>query len=394
MEAVKSSTFDLTKPTRLIIHGYIDGSDEDWMKDMSDTLLAKEYQNVIRVTWIGASLKINYDESVVNAEITGASTAVLVNNLIASFGLSASQFHCIGHSIGAHICGYVGDDVFGLGRISGLDPAGRYFAGTDVAVRLDETDALFVDVIHTDSGADKGYGTGQQSGDVDFWPNGGVEQPGCDQNLVVGIIGTVIPGQFVECNHMRAVHVYSESILSSCPFKSYPCTSYNDFVNGNCLTCEDTGCPQQGFYADAYAGMVSKTQAYLCTNEEPPYCEYMTHIGITLGSSGKKVDGSFYVTLIGTTATTQEQQLGGKGTEYGLEPNGHYDAVVYYDTDPGDVTSVNVQWKQEEIELGNQFITVQQVIVWKGDTQTEYNFCGDVAVELQEKTGYTLYPTC
>ena len=33
---------------------------------------------------------------------------------------------------------------------SGMDPAEPYFQNTDKVVRLDPTDALFVDVIHTD----------------------------------------------------------------------------------------------------------------------------------------------------------------------------------------------------------------------------------------------------
>jgi len=40
--------------------------------------------------------------------------------------------------------------VPGLGRITGLDPAEPYFQGTPPIVRLDPTDAKFVDVIHTD----------------------------------------------------------------------------------------------------------------------------------------------------------------------------------------------------------------------------------------------------
>ena len=38
-----------------------------------------------------------------------------------------------------------------LGRITGLDPAEPHFEHTHPKVRLDETDAFYVDVIHTDA---------------------------------------------------------------------------------------------------------------------------------------------------------------------------------------------------------------------------------------------------
>jgi pancreatic triacylglycerol lipase len=56
----------------------------------------------------------------------------------------------IGHSLGAHTAGYAGERITGLGRITGLDPAEPYFQGMPPFVRLDPTDAKFVDVIHTD----------------------------------------------------------------------------------------------------------------------------------------------------------------------------------------------------------------------------------------------------
>lgn len=37
-----------------------------------------------------------------------------------------------------------------MGRITALDPAGPYFTAVDIRVRLDPSDAEFVDVIHTD----------------------------------------------------------------------------------------------------------------------------------------------------------------------------------------------------------------------------------------------------
>ena len=66
------------------------------------------------------------------------------------------------------------------GRITGLDPAGPAFQYTDPRVRLDADDAIFVDGIHTDASAEfiTGWGMEQTVGDIDFYPNGGQEQPG------------------------------------------------------------------------------------------------------------------------------------------------------------------------------------------------------------------------
>ena len=52
--------------------------------------------------------------------------------------------------------GYVGaylvDKGVGLiNRITALDPAGPYFQDTEPQVRLDPTDAVLVDAIHTDN---------------------------------------------------------------------------------------------------------------------------------------------------------------------------------------------------------------------------------------------------
>lgn len=68
-----------------------------------------------------------------------------------------------------------------MSRISGLDPAGPLFAGRNIAVRLDKSDAGFVDVIHTNTEVALGLGLGisEECGHIDFYPNGGQSQPGC-----------------------------------------------------------------------------------------------------------------------------------------------------------------------------------------------------------------------
>ena len=47
------------------------------------------------------------------------------------------------------MAGYAGQRVANLGRITGLDPAGPLFQYTPPHVRLDPTDAQFVDAYHT-----------------------------------------------------------------------------------------------------------------------------------------------------------------------------------------------------------------------------------------------------
>ena len=66
--------------------------------------------------------------------------------------------------------------------ILGIDPAGPRYKNTYSFLRLDETDAQSVVGIHTNGG--KYYlfqfGILAPVGHVDFYPNGGKIQPGCE----------------------------------------------------------------------------------------------------------------------------------------------------------------------------------------------------------------------
>jgi hypothetical protein len=63
-----------------------------------------------------------------------------------------------------------------LRHVSGLDPAMPFFVTVNKDQKLDASDAAFVDVIHTNAFV---QGKIEASGDVDFYVNGGISQPGC-----------------------------------------------------------------------------------------------------------------------------------------------------------------------------------------------------------------------
>lgn len=58
---------------------------------------------------------------------------------------------------------------------------------TEPIVRLDQSDAKYVDVIHSDIEyfVNGGFGLKKKIGHVDFYPNGGWDQPGCDENVSI-----------------------------------------------------------------------------------------------------------------------------------------------------------------------------------------------------------------
>ena len=63
----------------------------------------------------------------------------------------------------------------------GLDPAKPYFDVVSVDKRIQSTDAIFVDIIHTNSGElwQGAVSFPDALGHVDFYPNGGSHQIGC-----------------------------------------------------------------------------------------------------------------------------------------------------------------------------------------------------------------------
>ncbi|NWY03839.1 LIPR3 protein, partial [Nothoprocta ornata] len=142
-----------------------------------------ENRNCIAVDWKEGA-KGTYASAVNNLRVIGAEIAYFIKTLQQIYRYSPSQIHLIGHSLGAHTAGEAGRRTQGIGRITGLDPAGPFFEGTPPEVRLDPTDASFVDVIHSNApqfpATGKWFGMANTTGHLDFYPNGGNAMPGCN----------------------------------------------------------------------------------------------------------------------------------------------------------------------------------------------------------------------
>ena len=99
--------------------------------------------------------------------------------------------------------------------ILGLDPAGYLFEDANEKYHLDKSDANFVDVIHTngESLAFGGLGIWKAIGHVDFYPNGGKSQRGC-QNLFVGGVKDLFDGKLYKRNTQQNKIFSKDSVLS------------------------------------------------------------------------------------------------------------------------------------------------------------------------------------
>ncbi|TNN41128.1 Lipase member H [Liparis tanakae] len=176
----------------------------------------------------------------------------------------------IGVSLGAHMSGFVGANLNGsLGRITALDPAGPQFTGTPPEDRLDPTDAQFVDVLHTDI---DGLGFREPLGHIDFYANGGADQPGCPKTIFSGT-------SYFKCDHQRSVLLFLDSLSRTCVSTAYPCSSYTAFLDGDCLSCDlfgAAGCPVFGYDASQWRDAlvsIGQTKSFFFTNTASPFCK-------------------------------------------------------------------------------------------------------------------------
>ncbi|XP_013099645.2 pancreatic triacylglycerol lipase [Stomoxys calcitrans] len=307
-EAIRYMGINPNGKLYIIAHGYLEAGDIPWMIEMGKTLLQHEPEGqaaVVLIDWGGGSSP-PYIQAVANIRLVGAIAAHVIHMIYEELGMdNLHKVHFIGHSLGSHLAGYAGTHLqkdFGLklARITGLDPAAPLFGETDHIVRLDRSDAHFVDVIHTDAYVVAGLGLYQRIGHLDFYPNGGISMPGCDmklQDYMRNRDNTLFQNmqEYLGCNHLRSYQYFTESIGSKCPFMGITCDSFESFKEGKCSRCNenDKHCFRMGFHSyEDYRPMVKARKLdlkkppvlYLMTSDKAPFCR--NHYKITVRVSG------------------------------------------------------------------------------------------------------------
>ncbi|KAK7603674.1 hypothetical protein V9T40_003673 [Parthenolecanium corni] len=356
--SIQKSNFDAKKQTKIIIHGFIDTPLASWVKEMRREFLKHADWNVIVVDWAGGSLPL-YTQATANTRLVGLEVAYFVNYLKDNHGLNPKDVHIVGHSLGAHTAGYAGERINKLGRITGLDPAEPYFQGMGDHVRLDASDADLVDVIHTDASSIVllGYGMSDPVGHIDFYPNNGKEQPGCDLTetpLPLTLIKEGIEEAsrvLVACNHVRAIKLFTESINSKCPYIAHRCPTYQHFLQGKCFSCEEnsTSCAMMGLKTNANNNLVPGFKYYFTTGKESPFCRRHYKVTLDLARPPRAetwVQGFMKVTLHSDNGVIRNLDLTPHGYEK-LEHGTSRSFVVAHPEDIGRIRRIEFYWEYD-----------------------------------------------
>ncbi|QQP35089.1 Uncharacterized protein FKW44_023215, partial [Caligus rogercresseyi] len=137
-EAYKLSetSFNSTKPTKFIVHGFGGSCDKQWVGSMKG---AKHPR---------------YAKAASTTQIVGKMVAVFIKDVITRYGDIKDRLHLIGlvwehKSVSFSLNQMTFPKITFCSHKLGLDPAGPIFGNVVASKRLDKTDANFVDVIHT-----------------------------------------------------------------------------------------------------------------------------------------------------------------------------------------------------------------------------------------------------
>lgn len=249
--------------------------------------------NVIIVDWSEFAQGTLYTATQ-NSYKVSRRLARLLEQLVSVGKLRPELMHCLGHSIGTHICGQAARKAFPpshsdlnepdlipvtdpqlnsslnainrhlprkrMGRITALDPGGFCY---ELGIRNESTylglrpsDAILVDAYHSNRSP---FGNKYQVATYNVRINNGYFQQPCSvwrnpeiaseyfRAAVRFTLGNVGHNDILTCDHYFATRFASQLLPKSCSYVAYACDSYRNYLKGRCGLCNS---PRQCYPMD------------------------------------------------------------------------------------------------------------------------------------------------
>ncbi|XP_003741860.1 lipase member H [Galendromus occidentalis] len=261
--------FDEERRLIFLTHGFGESLGKQWIWNLRNaTFKAYPNSNVVIIDWgKGAYLPL-YNRAAANVPMIANMTMRLTSKLMSIYPtIKAENIYFIGFSLGAQMAGYFARTFTNqtgtkIGRITSLDAAAPNFHSLNIAPRRGDAD--FVEAIHTSAGDNiitGKVGYVPPYADIDFYPNGGIKQPGC-------------PFFHLPCSHQRAFVYLTHALedLAGCQFRGVRCATVEEANKENCT----------GPAVDAHIGQVDLEKftrldddyhiVYLKTTSKSPFC--------------------------------------------------------------------------------------------------------------------------
>ncbi|XP_052900822.1 pancreatic triacylglycerol lipase-like [Anopheles moucheti] len=373
-EIIKEANINKDEMVYFISHGFLEKGATKWIEKMMNRLLDKDPGSTVIVIDWGQGSNPPYNQAVANIRLVGNIAAHFIKTMKDQLQMdNLDNVHMIGHSLGAHLSGYAGSTLknnpnlnLTIGRITGLDPAELAFTETDVMVRLDPSDAKFVDIVHSDATPfvpNIGLGLFEPIGHVDFYPNGGFNQPGCERPFFKQnnrFVSDMF--HFFSCSHSRAYEYFTESIIN--PMKVVSCGSYDSYNAGECFDCGADGAHCLDFGMNSiggYSKLVSQgkinpdsdmpVQLYFKTDTKAPYLKRNVKFTIKISGTKESVEhgaeiGKIFLYFDGDDSTEPKRIYFNEAPVL-FEPGFSYSSVI----------AVHSNSKPIKVKMGWEYVT-------------------------------------
>ncbi|KAH1186245.1 hypothetical protein KIL84_018994 [Mauremys mutica] len=295
---IKNSNFNTSLDTKIIIHGFRAlGTKPSWINGLMGALFRAAKVNVVAVDWVYGATR-TYPGAVENVMKLSIEISHFINKLLPT---------------------------------ASLHPA--------FIINARERD----------------FGIRIPVGHIDYFINGGKDQPGCPRFISLGY-------NYLICDHMRAVHLYVNALENSCPMMAFPCSSHENFLAGHCLDCSKPfllSCPRIGLLERggvSVAKLPEEVKVYLVTASSAPYCMYHSLVEFHLQQKRSLVT-NLEITFRSTNSTAsvkitipKQQQLG-KGVLAHPVPLCQIDAVTLKYLPKSQI------WKKDKAVIVGNFCT-------------------------------------